>query len=124
MFKPQDKNEVFKEVETIIGPSIKVKGNFNGQGNIVVEGILEGGLKTRGNVFIGDKARITASVEANDARIGGHVEGNIKVKGDLKVTQTAKITGDIECQSMSVERGAILNGKCIMTVQSSETSKK
>jgi cytoskeletal protein CcmA (bactofilin family) len=124
MFKPQDKNEIFKEVETIIGPSIKVKGNFNGQGNIVVEGILEGGLKTRGNIFIGDKAHITASIEANDARIGGTVEGSIKIKGDLKVTQTAKITGDIECQSMSIEKGAILNGKCIMTTQAPEISKK
>lgn len=124
MFKPQEKNEVFKEVETIIGPSIKVKGNFNGKGNIVVEGVLEGSLKTSGNIFIGDKAGIIASIEANDARIGGIVEGNIKVKGDLKITQSAKIKGNIECQSISIERGAIINGNCAMTAGASPESKK
>lgn len=115
MFKQQEKQEVFKEVETIIGPSIKVKGNFVGQGNIVVEGILEGGLKTAGNVFIGEKSKVLANIEANDAIIGGDVTGNITVKGNMVITKSAKILGDIDCKSLSIEEGAVINGKCTMS---------
>ena len=118
MFKQQEKNEVFKEVETIIGPSIKVKGNFNGQGNIVVEGAMEGSLKTAGNVFVGDKAKIVANIEANDIRMGGKIEGNIIAKGELMVGSSAKIDGDIECESLIVEHGATINGKCLMLKKS------
>ena len=40
-----------KEIETIIGPSVKVKGDFHGSGNIVVEGIVEGSLKSDSTLF-------------------------------------------------------------------------
>ena len=57
MFSKETKLEKFKDAETVIGASIKVKGNFQGQGNIVIEGSLEGSLKTNANVFIGEKPR-------------------------------------------------------------------
>ncbi len=114
MFKQTEEKANFKEVETIIGPSVKVKGNFNGQGNIIVEGELEGSLKTKGNIFIGNKAKITASIEAKEAKIGGQVNGNLKIKGYLEIMAAAKITGDIECAEISIERDAIFNGKCTM----------
>ena len=116
MFKQQEEKTNFKEVETIIGPSVKVKGNFNGQGNIIVEGIVEGSVKTNGNIFIGDKAKILANIEAKEAKIGGKIIGNIKVKNYLEITALANIAGDIECTSLSIEKGAVLNGKCTMTV--------
>ncbi len=113
MFKNEQKD--FKDIETIIGPSVKVKGNFNGSGNIVIEGVLEGGLKTKKNLFIGDKAQVSANIQAKEGRIGGNVNGNIKIEGHLTIVSSAHINGDIECSSLSVERGAVLNGKCNMT---------
>ena len=114
MFKKQEEKETFKEVETIIGPSIKVKGNFHGQGNIVVEGILEGCLKTSKAVFIGDKAKISANIESKEARIGGEINGNLKINGYLEIVSSAKIFGEIECSSISIEHGATINGKITM----------
>ncbi len=116
MFNKEHEKGGLKEVETIIGPSVKVKGNFHGQGNIVVEGILEGSLKTGSSLYVGDKAKVTANIEAKEATIGGEVTGTIRVKGHLEIEATAKISGDIEVLSLSVARGAILNGKCVMTV--------
>ena len=104
-----------KEFETIIGPSVKVKGDFHGVGDIIIEGMVEGSLKTNGNLKIGQKAKVTADVEAKGAKIGGEVRGNVKIKEYLEISATAMIIGDIEAASMSVEKGAILNGKCSMT---------
>lgn len=114
MFKKENKPENFKDVETIIGESIKVKGNFNGNGNIIVDGILEGSLKTKGSVFVGEKAKICASIEAEEVIINGELIGNVLAKGALSLGGTAKINGDIECSQISVEAGAIINGKCQM----------
>ncbi|OGF28282.1 hypothetical protein A2477_02375 [Candidatus Falkowbacteria bacterium RIFOXYC2_FULL_47_12] len=114
MFK---KNEVadFGNAETIIGPSVKVEGNFVGQGNIVVEGIVKGSVKTNGNLSIGGKAKITAAVEAANAIISGEVRGNVTVSGDLELTESARITGDVAAKTLSIARGAALNGNCTMT---------
>src|SRR3990167_9210448 len=95
MFNKPSQEGGVNEFETIIGPSVKVKGDFNAQGNIVVEGIVEGSLKTVGNLEVGDKAKVTANVEAKEAKIGGQIKGNIKIKGFLEITAAAKITGDI-----------------------------
>ncbi len=118
MFKKQDEGVEFKEVETIIGPSVKVKGDFHGLGNVIVEGILSGTLKTSGSLRVGDKAKVTADIEAKEAKISGEVKGNVRIKGYLEIMATAKINGDIEASQLSVERGAFLFGKCNMTGES------
>jgi cytoskeletal protein CcmA (bactofilin family) len=114
MFTKEHKNMDLKNVETIIGPSIKVKGNFHGQGNIVIEGIVEGSVKTSNHLLIGNKAKITANIEAKEAKVGGEVRGNVKVEGYLEIAQGAKINGDIEASSLSIAKGAIFNGRSTM----------
>lgn len=114
MFKQAFKKEDFKDAETIIGPSVMIKGNFNSQGNIIIEGTLKGDVKTSSTIYIGDKARVTASIEAKTARAGGEIKGSLKIKNHLEVVASARIDGDIECSSLSVENGAIINGKCSM----------
>jgi len=111
MFSKDSKLEKFKDAETIIGPSIKVKGNFQGQGDIIIEGSLEGSLKTETNLFIGNQAKVVANVESKDAIVNGEVRGNIKAKGYLAIGGTARIFGDIQYNSISVEKGASINGQ-------------
>lgn len=120
MFNKQKEEFEIKEAETVIGPSVRVKGDFHGQGNLIVEGFVEGSLKTGSSLYVGDKARVTADIEAREARIGGEIKGNIKVKGYLEVAASAKISGDIETGSLSVARGAVLNGKCTMATENKE----
>lgn len=120
MFSKENKIEKFKDAETIIGPSIKVKGNFNGRGNIVIEGILEGSLKTDANVFIGEKARVNANIEASEAFISGEISGNIKIKKYLAIGKSAKITGDVQCGEISIERGALIGGQIIVAFENNK----
>jgi len=111
MFNKSSRLEKFKDAETVIGASIRVKGNFQGQGNIIIEGALEGSLKTDANIFIGEQAKVVASIEAKDAIITGEVRGNIKAKNYLAVGATAKIFGDVQYGEISVEKGATINGQ-------------
>lgn len=116
MFKSNDQtSHSIKEAETIIGPSIKVKGNFHGQGNIIIEGQVEGSIKTSSYLLIGEKAKIQASVEAKNAKIGGEVVGNIIIDEFLEIKASAKITGDIQAKELSIEKGAKFDGTCQMT---------
>ena len=114
MFKKENKEINLKQAETIIGPSIKIKGNFHGQGNIIIEGIVEGSVKTNNFLLIKDKAKIMANIEAKEAKVGGEINGNIKIQDYLEITSSSKIHGDIECSSISIAKGAIFNGKCAM----------
>ena len=110
----RDENPSFKEVETIIGPSVKVEGNFIGSGDVIVEGTVSGLLKTAKNLKVGEQAKIKADVEAENVFTSGEIRGNLKVRGKLEMKASAKIYGNVETNVLSVEPGAILNGKCMM----------
>jgi cytoskeletal protein CcmA (bactofilin family) len=102
--------ENFKEVETIIGPSVKVEGDFKADGNIIIEGELIGNVKTKKNLRIGESAKIKANIEADNAWVGGEITGNLKISGQLELSNSAQINGDIEANILTVETGAKING--------------
>ncbi|MCK4540035.1 polymer-forming cytoskeletal protein [Candidatus Parcubacteria bacterium] len=120
----KNNNENIKEAETIIGPSIKVKGNFHGQGNIIIEGEVEGSVKTNNYLLVGEKSTISANIEAKNAKINGKVTGNVQVGEYLELGPTAIINGDINTKILSIAKGAIINGKCSMGKQENNEEKK
>jgi cytoskeletal protein CcmA (bactofilin family) len=122
MFTKDNKLENFKNAETIIGSSIKVKGNFNGQGNVLIEGVLEGSLKTDADLFIGEKAKVVANIESENAIINGEIKGNLKIKNFLSLGPTAKIFGDVQYSEISIEKGGIINGQIIYSQDNGKKS--
>ncbi|MFH1192119.1 MAG: polymer-forming cytoskeletal protein [bacterium] len=114
MFKTPEKNTNDRDVETIIGNSVKVEGDFVGEGNVIVEGIVSGSLKTNKNLKVGARARIFANVRAANALIAGEVNGNIIADEMIELTATAKVSGDIKAKIITISAGAVFNGKCSM----------
>lgn len=110
-------------VETIIGSSVKLEGNFSCQGGIVVEGEVKGNLKTSSLLDVGVKAVVTADIEAAEARVAGEIKGNLRVSGFLEIASSAKIYGDIEASSISVGQGAVLKGKILVLGNESKNHK-
>jgi len=104
-----------KDIETIIGSTVQVEGDFKAQGDVIIEGKLNGKLKTKGNLNVGDRAEIQAEIEALNAIIAGKIIGNIKIKEGVEIMSTAQIEGNIETQIISVATGAKINGQIIMS---------
>ena len=116
MFKKEHKEgtERIDDVETIIGPSVKIEGEFTSSGNLIVGGVISGKLSTTKHLKVDEGARIAADVKAGDAIIAGEIIGNLIVEGRLEILATAKIDGDIQTGSISIQQGAQLNGNFTM----------
>lgn len=110
--------EAGNDVETIIAAGVKVEGEFTSQGNVLIEGVVEGSLKTERNLRVGDKAKITADVNAANAVIAGEVHGNMVVTERLELEPSARISGDIKTKILTVAGGATINGKITMGPES------
>jgi len=105
---------VADEVETVVGPSVNVEGDFASEGNIIVKGSVAGSVHTSRFLSVETGARILANVRAGSARIAGEVKGNLKIGESLELTSTAKVLGDIEARVLSIEPGALLLGRVVM----------
>jgi cytoskeletal protein CcmA (bactofilin family) len=100
--------------ETVVGPSVKIQGDLNSEGNIRIEGAVAGKVQTTQSVHVGEAAKIAADVNAGNAIIAGEIHGNVKVTGNLILQATARLAGDISCAILRVEDGAQFTGKCSM----------
>lgn len=102
------------DVETVVGPSVCVEGDFTSEGRILVKGTVCGSVKTSKLLTVEEGAKILANVRAGEVLISGHVKGNVKVAGRLELTATAQIAGDISCKELIVAGGALIHGKVVM----------
>lgn len=109
-----DNKQNSNEIETIIGPSVKVEGNFKGDGNISIEGMVQGSIKTNHNLTVGSGAKIKAEVDANNLFLAGEIKGNVRIKEKTTLTSSARIIGNLDTKILIVEEGALINGKCTM----------
>ncbi len=102
------------DVETVVGPSVRVEGDFASEGNIVVKGTVCGNVKTSKMLTVENGAKIFANVKAENAVISGGIKGNVKITERLELTETAQVYGDIECKILSIAPGALVYGKVTM----------
>ena len=100
--------------QTLIGEGVKLEGNFSGLGDVVVDGSVNGTLKTSGNIQIGHAATITAEVSGDSISIAGKVIGNIVAQESIRVTSSAVIEGDLTCSDLIIESGSKINGQLNM----------
>ena len=100
--------------ETIIGATVKVEGDLVSEGDIKIDGLVTGKIKTNKNLYVGETAKIEADIEAENANLAGSVKGQVKVKDRLVLTETGRIDGDISCSRLSIAEGAHFSGSCTM----------
>jgi len=105
-----------KEEEKVLDVNAAMQGSlvFSDPVNLRINGRFEGNLKTKGILTIGNNATVLADIEGENIVISGYVKGKIKATGLLALTSSANVNADIETTSISIEEGAILNGKCRM----------
>lgn len=112
------------DVETVVGPSVHVEGDFASEGNILVKGIVSGSVKTSKLLTVEPGAKIFANIKAGSAVISGEIKGNVKITERLELTASARVMGDAECKVLVVEAGALVHGKVAMKGLQIEEPKK
>ena len=101
MFEKDKTSEEHVSSQTIIGPSVKIEGDFKSEDNVEVSGQIKGTLTTSQDINVLEGAKLKAEVTAKNVKIAGEVNGNIKVHEKIELLSTAKINGDIETEIIS-----------------------
>jgi cytoskeletal protein CcmA (bactofilin family) len=99
------------KVETVIGANVTVKGTFVSQGSLRIDGVVEGSIEAKGNVIVGEGAKVVASITAHHVSVAGQVKGNISAAGRLEITAKGRVWGDIVAASLAVDEGGVLSGR-------------
>ena len=111
-------------IATVIALGVRVDGDFSSQGDVVIDGEMNGTVVVSGMLTVGPQARLKADVSAEKALIAGTIEGNLTVVSHLDLKATATLLGDITCETASVESGASVQGKVVIGVKTNVKTKE
>ena len=114
MLKNLSPEERRSEETTIISAGVKIEGKVKSNGNIRVEGQIEGDIESRGSVVIGGNGEVNGQISAELISIAGSVTGTVKAKNKLTLEEKGNLKGDIFTKSLIVKEGAQFDGKCKM----------
>ncbi|MET0652565.1 MAG: polymer-forming cytoskeletal protein [Hyphomicrobiaceae bacterium] len=94
---------------SVIGTDLSITGNLESKGEIQIEGEVQGDIHA-GRIVVGERARVTGSLLADDIVIRGNVGGS--VRGNTVTLQSnSRVEGDLFHRSLSIEQGAFFEGK-------------
>ena len=94
---------------SVIGPDLTITGNLISKGEVQVDGIVEGDIHGS-HVVIGESATIHGGIIAEEVVVRGHIVGTVRSKR-VMLQSTSQVEGDIFHQSLSIEQGALFEGK-------------
>ncbi len=103
-----------KEVVAFFGAGVECIGEIWYEGNVQIDGRLEGTIHTKGTLVIGDRAVVKAKIEAGTVICKGKIQGEVVAKESIKLLSPGLIDGTMSAPRLSVENGGVFNGRVSM----------
>ena len=106
----------YDKIESVIGPSLTVKGEIQSSGTLRIDGVVEGSISSKGTVVVANNGSVKADIKADHVVIGGNIRGQVNAREKVEILPTGKLYGDVTTVSygLVVNEGAIFEGACKM----------
>ena len=102
------------EGTTIIGESILINGNLNGDEDLTVRGRVEGTLTLTKMLVVEPTGMVKAEVQVKNCIISGAVVGNVTASESIQITKEGRMVGDISSPRVIIVDGATFRGRIDM----------
>jgi len=105
---------------SILSGGVKLEGKLFSDGNVRVDGKINGELIINGNLTLGETSITKGNIKAVNITISGEVEGTVNSSEKLILESNSKLTGDLTAKVLVIEEGAKFDGKSFMEKKSGE----
>ena len=110
------KSDVRRRKTSVIGPTLKFKGELSANEDLIIEGEIEGTIAHQDkNLTVGKEGRVKADIDAQTVEVYGRVEGDIHGQDIVKLAKSADVKGNIRCARIVMEDGAKFSGTVDMS---------
>jgi cytoskeletal protein CcmA (bactofilin family) len=110
------------ERASILGPTLRIKGELSAAEDLVIHGQVEGSIGPAPKVTIGPEAHVKAGVTADVIVVEGRVEGDLKAQSSIAVRPKANVRGNLEAPVVNIAEGAKFNGSIKMEAGTTATN--
>ncbi|MDQ6773511.1 MAG: polymer-forming cytoskeletal protein [Candidatus Dormibacteraeota bacterium] len=102
-----------------LGPKDQLVGRLAYDGDLRVQGLVEGEVTLSGDMSVENEATAKAKLEVKNLAVRGTFEGEAVIRERLLVAGSGSVNGTVRVARLVIEEGAILNGNISMEKPSS-----
>jgi cytoskeletal protein CcmA (bactofilin family) len=95
----------------VLGRSLRIKGRVSGEGNVRLEGEVEGDVKVSGQFEVAATGTLLGNVAATQVTVDGSLQGDVEASGPIHIRAGARVAGDMNGAEVSLEEGASFRGR-------------
>ncbi len=96
---------------SIIGTSIRIRGDLTGSEDLVIEGQIEGEVRfTDNRVTVGKNGRIRADIHGHSVTVDGEVKGDLYGGQEVVIRAAGRVKGNIVSPRVTLENGSKFKG--------------
>ena len=99
---------------TFIGSNLTIDGTVSGSEPVLIEGTVRGKINLSGDLRIGSKARVEATVHAKNVTVEGKLTGDLSADDKVELVASATVDGNIKAPKIIVAEGARFRGSVDM----------
>jgi cytoskeletal protein CcmA (bactofilin family) len=96
---------------SVLARGARVRGRISGEGDLTIEGEVEGDVTVSGALAIEEGGSITGDVGAASLVVSGVLRGDVDARGPVAVRAGANVEGDLSGSEVSLEEGAAFRGR-------------
>lgn len=101
-----------------IGASIRIRGDVEGEEDVLVRGHVEGTVSLRNHrLTVGEEGDVSATITAGVVDVEGRVEGDVNAADQVVVRASGKVIGTIRSPRVTLEDGCRFKGTIDMDVE-------
>ena len=94
----------------VLSSGVSIKGDVTFGKELLIDGEVEGTIKSSGALIIGQHARIRADITAGAVTIHGTVNGNVSASERCVLEPGGTVRGDIEAPRLALDENASFLG--------------
>ncbi|RJP22078.1 MAG: hypothetical protein C4527_22375 [Candidatus Omnitrophota bacterium] len=106
--------------ESFVDQNTSASGTLKTDGNVRINGLLEGQVIAKGRTTIDRAGRLRGKIHAREAIIEGSVHGSIEATEKILISTTSVIKSNVVAPRLVVQIGAKLQGSFVITPDQGE----
>ena len=99
---------------SVLGPTLKFRGELSAQEDLIVQGSVEGSITHTQSLTVGTDGTMKGDIRARVIVIDGKVEGDMYATESVNIRATAKVKGNVFAPRVGISEGAFFQGQIEM----------
>jgi cytoskeletal protein CcmA (bactofilin family) len=95
----------------VLGRGVRVRGRLQGEGDLRIEGAIDGDVRVSGVVEIAEGGTVHGEIAGQRVVVEGTLEGDVTSEGTIVVRGGAKVRGDLRGTEIALDETAGFVGR-------------